>query len=284
MLNTPLESAIADYERNFVNNWNRVFSEYRKKENRFWLAGPTSYVFSLEGQRFAVDLQIRRDSDFEKLASQLVSDTDAVSFMLITHQHGDHMCVPLMNALKDTDIKWYIPKGTRQDYIERSGIKEENIVWVQPGDTWQAGSLKFRAFSSPHARPGKEIFLQCGYEITTPDGKILITGDVRDYDYDGYPDFGNVDVCFSHLWAGNDSQNPENYMPMLRDFVTYNAKLKAKKYYLCHLYELGRKDRYLWDFSHAGLATKMFYSLLPDSVVEVPRIGHSYPLDLKTEN
>lgn len=281
MLCSPLESAIADYDKNFINNWNRVFSEYRETDNCFWLAGPTSYVFSLNSQKFAVDLQIRRQVDFDKLKAQLVKDTDMLKFILITHQHDDHMCLPLMKALKDTDIIWYIPKGTREDLIERSELKKDKIVWVESGDCWQAGALKIRAFSSPHAKPGSEIFPQCGYEITAPGGKILLTGDVRDYDYNGYPHFGQVDICFSHLWAGNDSQNPENYMPLLKDFVAYNAKLGAKKYYLCHLYELGRADRNLWDFSHAGLAAKMFYSMLPDSITEVPRIGCRYAIDFE---
>lgn len=278
MLMTPLQSAIADYDKNFINNWNKVFSEYKTQNQMFWLAGPTSYVFSLKNVRFAVDLQIRREEDIEKLKTQLVSDTDKLSFILITHEHGDHMCVSLMNALKDTDIKWYIPFGAREDYIEKSEIKRENIVWVNPGDYWQIGNIKFSAFYSPHAKPGNEKFLQCGYEISTPDKKILITGDVRDYEYSGYPDFEKVDICFSHLWAGNDSMNPENYMPLLNDFVNFNAKLKAKKYYLCHLYELGRKDINLWDYSHAGLATKMFYSIIPESIIEVPRIGQGYSI------
>lgn len=280
MNRTPLAAGLADYDENFTKYWHKVFAEYKKPEagDRMWLAGPSSYVFSLAGEKFAVDLQIRRRKDFESVLPTMVEELSDLSFMLITHEHDDHMCAPLMRTLKDTDIRFYIPHDCRRELVEATGVKEENIVWVKPGDTWQIGVLTFRAFHTPHVKPGSGIMAERGYEIIAPTGKIIIPGDIRDYDYHEYPDFGKVDLCISHLWAGNDALEPENYMPLLQDFVRVSAGFGAKRYFLCHLYEIGRTEKYMWHYGHAGLAAGMFYKIAPECAVEVPRLGHSYSL------
>ena len=284
-MRSPYAAAVADYDQNFTTYWNTVFSQYNAPDagDRVWMAGPSAYVFSLAGEKFAVDLQIRREKDFNAVLPQLLSDTAALSFILITHQHDDHMCLPLMNALKDTAIRWYIPDGCREELIEASGLKKENIIRVRPGDRWQIGALQFRAFYSPHVKADDpEVFAQCGYEITAPAGKILLPADVRDYAYCDYPDFGRVDLCFSHLWAGNDALEPQNYLPLLDEFACFNSKFRARTYFFCHLYEIGRSEQYLRHNAHAALAADRLLSLLPESTVEVPRLGRSYSLDFSS--
>ena len=274
---TPLERALADYDLNFKKYWSKVFAEYKKDYERdlLWLAGPSSYVFSLCGQKFAIDPQIRRKKDLDTVSDDLVSDFSDISFVMITHQHDDHMCRPLMRALKDTSIKWYIPKGVRTDLVEDSELKEENIVWLCDGDILRFGDLSIRAFNTPHAREG---FVELGFELTTPNGKILLPADVRDYNYSGYPDFNDVDLCISHLWAGNDAINPECYLPLLDKFVEFSARFNAKRYFLCHLYEIGRKEQYMWHDAHASLAISRFKNILGDVPIEIPRLGERYEL------
>ncbi|MBQ8606499.1 MAG: MBL fold metallo-hydrolase [Clostridia bacterium] len=250
-------------------------SEYKREDNKLWLAGPSSYVFSLNGTKFAVDLQIRRESDLEALRDSLDSDLSDISFVLITHQHGDHMCVPLINALKDADIKWFIPEGTRADYMERSGLSEDKIVRTKPGGKYNVNGIEINAFFTPHA-VGEQPFLQCGYRISDGKKNVIIPGDIRDYDYCDYPKSSNIDLCVSHLWAGKDSMTPDKYMPMLEKFCKTSASFGAKRYFLCHLYEIGREESSLWRYVHAGIAMDMLYSLRPESIVEIPRLGESY--------
>ena len=278
-----LEMVIEEYEKHFVEKWEQIFDEYKQMDNRVWFAGPTAYVFSLKGIKFAVDLQIRRENEREKVMENLLEQVKELAFVLITHQHDDHMCIPLMQHLKDTDIKWYIPCETRTDLIEKSQIKKENIVWVKPGDVWNVGEVQIRAFETPHTKPGEKLFLQCGYEIMSSEGRILIPGDVRDYDYRGYPEFGEIDVCFAHLWAGNDALNKEYYMPVLKEFVEFHSRLKAKNYFLCHLYEIGRKSTFMWNEEHAEEAKKMFSSALQQSKIVVPCLGESRSISFRKE-
>lgn len=277
-MKTPLQSAIADYDNNFIDNWKRAVSEFKSSnDNKMWLLGPSSYLFCLNGVKFGVDLQIRRASDFEKLEDSLVEDLSELSFVLITHEHGDHMCPRLINELKNTDIKWYIPKGCRQDYIEKSGLSEGQIIWISPDKSYNISGVEINTFYTPHA-VGEQPFLQCGYYIKSSVGNILIPGDIRDYDYEGYPEFIDVDLCIAHLWAGKDSSDPEKYIPYMQKFSKTIASFNAKKIYLCHLYEIGRGESSLWSYRHAGLAMDMLYSFAPQSIVEIPRISLGYNL------
>ena len=75
--------------------------------------------------------------------------------------------------------------------------------------------------------------------------------------------------------------NSDSYMPLLKQFVECHASFAAKKYFLCHLYEIGREDKYLWHSGHAELAKKMFHEILPESVIEVPNIGDRVCIDLQ---
>lgn len=274
---SPYELTIADYNQNFEKYWHKIFTEYRNTNNEdcLWLAGPSSYVFSLCKTRFAVDLQIRRKCDFEALRPTLSSELSDLSFVLITHQHDDHMCIPLMRELKDTDIKWYIPEGVSEDLISASEIKKENIIKVRSGDVFTVGDITVRAFFTPHVYSG---IVEIGYELSTPHGKILMPADIRDYGYNGYPDFGEVDLCISHLWAGNNALDEVRYMPLIEDFANFFAKFSAKRYLLCHLYEIGREELYMWHDGHAELAIKKIKARLPLSVLEIPRLGEKYNL------
>ena len=282
MKKSPYQVAIQDYDKNFEKYLNKIFSEYRQEKysDSLWLAGPTSYVFSLCGQKFAVDMQIRRKIDFEKLMPRLTTLLSDISFVLITHQHDDHMCIPLMRALKDTPIRWYIPRGVPIDLIKASELKEENIVWVSSGDCFSIGDVDIRAFNSPHAPKNADVsgVVEVGYEIITPKGKVLLPADVRDYDYDEYPTFSKVDLCISHLWAGNDALNENLYKPMLEKFALFSSRFKSKRYFLCHLYEIGRTETFMWHNEHANIVIDRLSELLPESVVEIPRLGERYTL------
>lgn len=276
MLKSPLESGISDYDDNFIDNWQKVIKEYKLScnEDKMWLLGPSSYIFSISGVKFAVDPQIRRRTDFEKILPTLKKDFEDISFVLITHQHGDHMCVPLINALKDSNIRWYIPAGVRSDYIEKCDFNPEHLIYIKPGYLINEGNLKISTFFSPHA-VGEQPFLQCGFNIGCDKGNIVITGDIRDYSY-VYPEFSDVSLCIAHVWAGRDSIDEEKYLPELERFVKTACLFDAKRYFLCHLYEIGRTPESMWSYKHAGIAMDMFYSLKPLSTVEVPRVGRSY--------
>lgn len=275
----PLSEVLADYDLHFPGHWRRVFADLADAaDDRIFLAGPSSYLFSLAGQKFAVDPQIRREADFRRIQDTLPAVFAPFSFILITHPHADHMCLPLMNALRDTPIRWYIPAEIPDTMFDSAGLRPENVIRVRHGDVIREGALTIRVFNSCHVRPGRKPYPQCGYEICSPAGNILMPVDVRDYRFRDYPDFSEVDLCLSHVWAGDDAVHPENYLPMLEQFARFSAQFDARRYFLCHLYEIGRTEEFMWHHGHAEIAAQQLRTLLPDSTVEIPDLWQGYSL------
>ena len=91
------------------------------------------------------------------------------------------------------------------------------------------------------------------------------------YGYRSYPDFGQVDLCISHLWAGDDAEHPEAYLPYMKQFAKTSASLGANRYFLCHLYEIGRGEDKMWTNAHAAIAKDMIR-------VEIPGMGQGYTI------
>lgn len=284
MENPVLEATLEYYDANFKKSFDQVFTEYRSSDsdNKMWLAGPSSYVFSLSGVKFAVDLIVRRECDLESVRDKLSEYLSDISFILITHQHDDHFCIPLLQLIKDLPIRFYIPEGMSRELVEKSGLKDENITYVKAGDVITEGSLRILVFNTPHLTKEEieegESFTEVGYLVSSPRGNVLMPSDVRDYAYSEYPKFENIDLCISHVWGGRDAINRELYMPKLAELAEFSSGFRAKRYFLCHLYEIGRGDPYMWHDAHADIVTERMLSLLPDSIIEVPRIGQGYRL------
>lgn len=279
---TELERAILDYDENFYSYWDKAFSELRAAradEDRIWLVGPSAYLFAIRGVKFAVDIQIRREKDFMALADRLCDDLSTLSFILITHQHDDHFCAPLIKKVKDLPLIWYLPDEMPKRFITGAELDEKKCVFLNAGDSFNIGEITISAFSSPHVRQGSTTFMpELGYLINTKRGNVLIPGDVRDYSYREYPDMTGADLCISHLWAGDNAIDADEYLPRLEAFVDFSLQFKAKKYFICHLYEIGRKEKYMWHDGHADIAVKMFFEKAPGVAVDIPRLGCSHEL------
>ena len=281
---TVHELALEKHEKCFFENWDRAFSELRaavESDNKVWLVGPSAYLFSIGGVKFAVDLQVRREKDLEVLSSRLCGDLESLSFVLITHQHDDHFCVPLIKMAAELPLVWYLPHKMPERFLEAAGLSQERCVRLEAGESFDYGGVSVTAFDSPHIRPGADAVMpELGYLIRSKGGSVLIPADVRDYSYRGYPDFGEIDLCFSHLWAGDNAIDEEAYLPMLEQFVDFSLRFSAKRYFICHLYEIGRKEKYMWHSAHAELAMKMFKEKKPQCCLDVPEGGRSYELFL----
>ncbi len=279
---SPRELALRDYDENLEKYWERAFSELgaaTPNENKMWLVGPSSYLFSIGGIKFAVDPQIRREEDIEALSDRLCGYLSELSFVLITHQHTDHFCVPLISKVKELPLVWYFPAKMPKRFIESAELDENKRVFLNGGDSFSVGGLRVTAFASAHIRPETTADLpELGYHFNYDGKSVILPADVRDYDYRICPEFDDVDLCISHLWAGDNAIDSEAYLPMLDKFVDFSLSLRAKRYFICHLYEIGRKEKHMWHDLHAALAIERFLKKAPEVSVEIPRLSLPYEL------
>lgn len=276
-----LGEALAEYDKTFEERWRCVLTDFKNEtEDSMHICGPSSYLFTLAGEKIAVDPQIRRKSDFALLSDTIKEYFGSLSAILITHEHDDHFCTPLARLLKDTDVIYYLPHDMRKRWIDESELPPERIRFVHPGDVFKIGNVTVRAFESPHVPFGADWTLpERGYELSTEKGRVLLPGDIREYAYTDYPEFLHApDVCIAHVWAGNDSVHPEEYLPRLEKAADFFARFAAKNYLLGHLYEIGREQHVMWDMDHANLLSEKLRAHMPDCKVGVPILGYGYRL------
>ncbi len=275
-----LKEALAEYDKTFEERWRSAIRAFRTAvEDSLYLIGPSSYLFTLAGEKIAVDPQIRRDADLVKVEDTIVNTFGSLSAILITHEHDDHFCMKLTRMLKDTPVVWYLPKGMKASLIEESGLKPERIRYVCEGDEIRLGAVTIRVFESPHVPFGKEkTIVECGYELSAASRHVLLPGDIREYGYQDYPPIHLPDVCIAHLWAGNDMVHPEAYLPRLEEAADFFARLKAKQYWFGHLYKIGREQHKMCDVEHAELLGALLKKRLPHCDTLVPLLGYGYRL------
>lgn len=276
-----IEEAREEYNESFEIRWRSALGAFlEEREDAMYLLGPSSYLFSLDGIKIAVDPQVRRASDLEKIKDTVVPFFSKLSAVLVTHEHDDHFDTKLTNLLKDEALIWYLPHDMGKRWIEESGLRKESIRFVSPGDTFEIGSVKVRAFDTPHRPFGADWDLpERGYELTARGGRILLPGDIREYAYEEYPAMQGADLCVAHVWAGNNTIDPAEYLPRMECAADrFATTFAAKKYFLCHLYEIGRQQHVMWDAEHAEILAKKITDRLPEAEAIMPILGRGYRL------
>ena len=275
-----LEDAIKEYDESFEARWRQALAAFaEEKDDCVYLIGPSSYLFLLGGTKIAVDPQVRRESDLEKIKDTVVPFFSAFDAILISHEHDDHFDNKLSNLLKDTDLTWYLPEGIKPVWVEKSGLRPACIRYVSPEDVFTVGSVKVHAFDSPHKPFGAEWEMaERGYELITEKGRVLLPGDIREYAYDAYPPMQGADLCITHVWAGNNTVDPQQYLPRMENCADFFARFAAKKHFLTHLYEIGREQHVMWDTEHADILAQRLKERLPDTEAKAPILGRGYRL------
>ena len=118
-------------------------------------------------------------------------------FVLISHMHIDHMgalgalCDQADVYMTEESLCLYQGLAKTGDIFFRPHLQ---VIGVKPLEWISRGSLRFRAIPVDHDVPGA-----CGFEIETPDGRVLYTGDLRIHGFRG-----EDTMRFASLAAGAD--------------------------------------------------------------------------------
>lgn len=273
-------AAIEDYQNSYRAKWTRAFEQIQSKryDHHVWLLGPSSYVFLTDGVRWGMDLQFRLPLILDTVRDLVVEDLAALDFILLTHEHSDHLDYSLISMLSDKPVKWIIPAFFDRDKILATGLSADRITWVEPGQEYDLGKLKLNTFESLHFRPSGQGVREIGYLAATSRSRILFPGDVRNYDISKMPHFGPVDCLFSHVWLGGGNALNLPCEPWLTNFCDFTCALDSELVLLTHLYEIGRPIEEMWTYTHAGLATDGLLARNPSLEIVVPRILKAYSL------
>ncbi len=274
---TVRESVLARYARYYGEVWSAIERGAASGADAFWLMGAASYLFSVGGRRFAVDPMFNtpRSGEALRLAGPgAVSLLDGCEFILITHGHADHFDPRLMESCRHT--RWYIP-AFLADRLP-GGMK--NATLVRGGDRFEIGPFHIEAFDSLHYDAGTDTGVpEVGYFIGAGEKRLLLPGDIRDYDAERLPRFGPVTHFFAHVWLGrgNALNWPCGEYP--GQMARFALAFRPERVYLTHLLEAERGEKDLWTYAHAGLVADALLALEPGLRVSMPLLGETVLLD-----
>jgi L-ascorbate metabolism protein UlaG (beta-lactamase superfamily) len=264
----------AHFQESYAGLWANAFAQAfgTEHDHQAWLLGPSGYLLSADGLRFGLDICIHRPWIEDGPRDSLAGNLSRLDFMLLSHEHADHYDEAMLRLLKDAPVRWFVPAFFDRGRLLATGISPERITWVEPGQTYQEGSLAITAFESPHVNVP-----ELGYLVETGKARLLFPGDVRDYTQ-GLPAFGPVDCLFAHVWLGRDNARNLPCEPWLSGFCDFAAALRPRRVFLTHLFELGRDAGNLWTYSHAGLAADGLLERDASMQIAIPRIGEALSL------
>jgi L-ascorbate metabolism protein UlaG (beta-lactamase superfamily) len=247
--------------------WSNMIAEWNSlgPDDRAWLMYSANYLFRTNNIRWAMDpvrLIHRLPLAPDVNAAQ---DLEALSFVLLTHQHADHLDLDLIHALRHLPIVWVTPEPVLTLIQNQVDLPQKNVIVPKELERVEIQGIKITPFTGLHweklEHQGSENANSIrgvpatGYLVEFRDKRWLFPGDTRTYDANQLPSLGPVDGLFAHLWLGRGCAMLDA-PPLLDPFCRFFADLGPRRIILTHLMEFGRTMEDYWDISHA----RMVYS------------------------
>jgi hypothetical protein len=217
----------------------------------------------------------------------IANDLQALSFVLLTHRHTDHLDLDLLYQLKDLPIRWVVPEAILPLVVTRGGIPEEKIIISRALQPLEMDGITITPFDGLHWEYLPKSVHSAGktrgvpataYLVEYGDKRWLFPGDTRTYDAGRLPSFGQVDGLFAHLWLGRQAALLET-PPLLDAFCTFCLDLTPRRVIVTHLEELGREADEFWGGRHYERVAKRFEEISPGLLVECAYLGERVNLD-----
>lgn len=252
------------YAQRYDEIWEEIERGLSEEGDAFFLMGPANYIFLTGGVKWAVDpaFTVPRDrSSFDCIdADRMMNSLD---FVLLTHRHADHFDPELMKRYPD--LLWIVPDHMGEEVRAHGRF---NLQIVRPGDVIRRGEIAIRAFKSLHYDAGTTVGVEeTGYFVETNGHRLMLPGDVREYNAAKYPKFEGITHFFAHVWLGR--RNALNwpcgaYPGGMAEFI---LAFDPEKIYLAHLFEATRPLPDMWTNAHAGLVMDEIAGRRPGAAV-----------------
>ncbi len=262
-----------ELSRKIIQDWSS-----QTPEDAAWLIYSANYLLRTGGIRWAIDPVFMNWRVPETPPGDHASFAEKLEFVLLTHNHADHLDLDLLRTLRNHPITWVVPEAMEAVVVGKGGISKDRIIYPVPMKTMVINGIRVTPFESLHWEPpppGKiepHGVPEIGYLIEFKGKRWLFPGDIRDYRAKLLPKFGEIDVLFAHLWLGRKSALFEN-PPFVREFCQFCADLEPKKVILAHLDEYGRPADNLWDDHHAELVITQFSQTAPGVPMDLFHTG-----------
>ncbi len=266
--------------------WSQVIDEWQQPgfEEQAWLIYSANYLFRTNNIRWALDPIRLRQRLLQAPEVDILHDLRGLSFVLLTHEHADHLDLQLIRSLKNLPITWIVPSFILKKVVRETGLSTDHIVIPEPLKPFKISGIRITPFHGLHMekQPNRKGVPPRGvpamaYLVEFNEKRWLFPGDTRTYDATQLPTFGPVDGLFAHVWLGHGCAR-KNELPLLDDFCRFCLDLQPRKIILTHLREFGRNAEDFWDANHTERTCDILRGRAPHVSVSPIFMGKSVTL------
>lgn len=258
--------------------WSHMIAEWRQPgaDDLAWLMYSANYLFRTANVRWALD-PLRLQHKLPNAPEMPVEDLDGLDFILLTHQHSDHLDLDLLRGLQGFPCLWVVPAFLLPLIQAEVDIPEDRLVIPEPMRTFEINGIRITPFTGLHWEPVPDCpslrgVQAMGYLVEQNGKRWLFPGDTRTYDAGRLPSFGPVDMLFAHVWLGRESALNDD-PPLLPAFYRFCMDLLPRQIALTHLYEFGRDANDCWVDVHAQQIASVVEKTGPELCVASYRTG-----------
>lgn len=265
--------------------WDKIITGWKSPglDDHAWLMYSANYLFQTGGIRWAIDPLTLKCRLPQAPVMEIARDLKDLDFVLLTHQHKDHLDFDLLRALQYLPICWVIPEAILPMVQREVGLPAEQVLVPKPLQPITLHGISITPFiglhweDAPGFPDGRRGVPAVGYLVEHEGRRWLFPGDTRKYDSAGLPDFGPVDLLFAHLWLGRGTALQPSPR-LLDDFCRFCLGLHPRRVVLTHLEEWGRQVADFWDMQHVEQVVSILNRLAPLLPVEVACMGEDVSL------
>lgn len=268
--------------REYPRLWREMISEWSAPaaSGSVWLTYSANYILNTGGIRWAVDpltlhgrLAAKGELPPEPLPDEEIMKLEPLSFVILTHNHSDHLDLGLAGLLRNSRVKWVAPDRVGEKLIEKAGIEEKDILVPANGEKIEIDGIGITACEGLHFRkePEKPFVPSNAYLVEARGKKLFFPGDTRTYDFDRIPFSGPLDWIFLHLWLGTNALDDE--FPILYEFCRFALQFKPENIFLSHICDISKAPEGCWLDEHAETAASLLKKFSPQTKVTAPLPG-----------
>lgn len=156
------------------------------EELAVWWLGHSSLILELEGRRFLVDPVFGNAAPLPLIVRRYVDppirprDMPPLDYVLITHDHYDHLEYAAMRALRDSGAKFVVPLGVGA-HLRKWGVPSDRITELGWGENLDDSSIVIAAETGMHYSGrtfgSRNASLWASYAVKGRTRRVFISGD-----------------------------------------------------------------------------------------------------------